>query len=162
MIIRLSFNAVSNFVFSDLAPASSLSSYHGENGKNNGNSNRPELKRYRQYTRHDIAAAIEAVRSGQSALQASRLYGVPSRTLYDKVRFRSTLRNSAHSSISVFIFYLSNCYAGEEIGNRDWTALPPIHRRCRVVSSRRKSFVGFGRISWLSRQWRSWWQCGRR
>ncbi|KZS11268.1 Bric-a-brac [Daphnia magna] len=70
----------------DLAPASSLSSYHGENGKNNGNSNRPELKRYRQYTRHDIAAAIEAVRSGQSALQASRLYGVPSRTLYDKVK----------------------------------------------------------------------------
>ena len=53
-------------------------------GKNS--SNRPELKRYRQYTRHDIAAAIEAVRSGQSALQASRLYGVPSRTLYDKVK----------------------------------------------------------------------------
>ena len=47
--------------------------------------NRPELKRYRQYTRHDIAAAIDAVRSGMSALQASRLYGVPSRTLYDKV-----------------------------------------------------------------------------
>jgi helix-turn-helix, Psq domain len=49
-------------------------------------SSRPELKRYRQYTRHDIAAAIDAVRSGMSALQASRLYGVPSRTLYDKVK----------------------------------------------------------------------------
>jgi len=51
-----------------------------------GKINRPELKRYRQYTRHDIAAAIDAVRSGMSALQASRLYGVPSRTLYDKVK----------------------------------------------------------------------------
>jgi hypothetical protein len=70
----------------DLAQSSSLSEYHVNNGKSN-NGNRPELKRYRQYTRHDIAAAIEAVRSGQSALQASRLYGVPSRTLYDKVRF---------------------------------------------------------------------------
>ena len=48
-------------------------------------SGRPELKRYRQYTRHDITAAIDAVRTGMSALQASRLYGVPSRTLYDKV-----------------------------------------------------------------------------
>ncbi|XP_046646919.1 protein tramtrack, beta isoform-like isoform X2 [Daphnia pulicaria] len=69
----------------DLAQSSSLSEYHVNNGKSN-NGNRPELKRYRQYTRHDIAAAIEAVRSGQSALQASRLYGVPSRTLYDKVK----------------------------------------------------------------------------
>jgi len=54
-------------------------------GRTGAKVNRPELKRYRQYTRHDIAAAIDAVRSGMSALQASRLYGVPSRTLYDKV-----------------------------------------------------------------------------
>ena len=52
----------------------------------NSQTGRPELKRYRQYTRHDIQAAIEAVRAGQSALQASRVYGVPSRTLYDKVK----------------------------------------------------------------------------
>ena len=31
-------------------------------------------------------AAIEAVRAGMSALQAARKYGVPSRTLYDKVK----------------------------------------------------------------------------
>jgi len=31
-------------------------------------------------------AAIDAVRSGMSALQAARKYGVPSRTLYDKVK----------------------------------------------------------------------------
>lgn len=31
-------------------------------------------------------SAIEAVRSGMSALQAARKYGVPSRTLYDKVK----------------------------------------------------------------------------
>ncbi|CAD1472778.1 unnamed protein product, partial [Heterotrigona itama] len=47
---------------------------------------KPEWKRYKQYTRHDIMSAIEAVRSGMSALQAARKYGVPSRTLYDKVR----------------------------------------------------------------------------
>jgi hypothetical protein len=47
---------------------------------------KPEWKRYKQYTRNDILSAIEAVRSGMSALQASRKYGVPSRTLYDKVK----------------------------------------------------------------------------
>ncbi|CAK9818064.1 Protein tramtrack, beta isoform [Anthophora plagiata] len=47
---------------------------------------KPEWKRYKQYTRNDIMSAIEAVRSGMSALQAARKYGVPSRTLYDKVK----------------------------------------------------------------------------
>lgn len=52
-----------------------------------GTSNqKPEWKRYKQYTRNDIMAAIEAVRAGMSALQAARKYGVPSRTLYDKVK----------------------------------------------------------------------------
>lgn len=50
------------------------------------NSQKPEWKRYKQYTRSDIAAAIECVKNGMSALQASRLYKVPSRTLYDKVK----------------------------------------------------------------------------
>lgn len=49
-------------------------------------SQKPEWKRYKQYTRADIMAAIECVRNGMSALQASRKYGVPSRTLYDKVK----------------------------------------------------------------------------
>ncbi|XP_034185673.1 uncharacterized protein LOC117606825 [Osmia lignaria lignaria] len=47
---------------------------------------KPEWKRYKQYTRKDIMSAIEAVRTGMSALQAARKYGVPSRTLYDKVK----------------------------------------------------------------------------
>lgn len=47
---------------------------------------KPEWKRYKQYTRNDITAAIECVRGGMSALQASRIYKVPSRTLYDKVK----------------------------------------------------------------------------
>ncbi|TRY73237.1 hypothetical protein TCAL_02562 [Tigriopus californicus] len=47
---------------------------------------RLEWKRYKQYTRNDIMAAIDEVRKGMSALQASRKYGVPSRTLYDKVK----------------------------------------------------------------------------
>ncbi|XP_034651447.1 sex determination protein fruitless [Drosophila subobscura] len=47
---------------------------------------KPEWKRYKQYTRADMMCAIQAVREGMSALQASRKYGLPSRTLYDKVR----------------------------------------------------------------------------
>ncbi|XP_077297001.1 BTB/POZ domain-containing protein ribbon [Arctopsyche grandis] len=47
---------------------------------------KPEWKRYKQYTRTDIMSAIECVRNGMSALQASRKFGVPSRTLYDKVK----------------------------------------------------------------------------
>lgn len=49
-------------------------------------SHKPEWKRYKQYTRQDIMSAIDAVRNGMSALQASRKFGVPSRTLYDKVK----------------------------------------------------------------------------
>lgn len=47
---------------------------------------KPEWKRYKQYTRNDIASAIDCVRNGMSALQAARKFGVPSRTLYDKVK----------------------------------------------------------------------------
>uniref|UniRef100_A0A1I8PYB4 BTB domain-containing protein n=1 Tax=Stomoxys calcitrans TaxID=35570 RepID=A0A1I8PYB4_STOCA len=54
---------------------------------NNSNPNqKPEWKRYKQYTRNDILSAIQCVRDGMSALQASRKFGVPSRTLYDKVK----------------------------------------------------------------------------
>ena len=43
--------------------------------------------RYRNYTGKDLLDAIEEVRfGGMSALKASRKYGVPSRTLYDKVK----------------------------------------------------------------------------
>ncbi|KAL0123331.1 hypothetical protein PUN28_005694 [Cardiocondyla obscurior] len=47
---------------------------------------KPEWKRYKQYTRNDIDQAIAAVKHGMSAVQAARKYGVPSRTLYDKVK----------------------------------------------------------------------------
>lgn len=47
---------------------------------------KPEWKRYKQYTKKEIDSAIEAVRNGMSALQAARKFGVPSRTLYDKVK----------------------------------------------------------------------------
>ncbi|XP_052132974.1 uncharacterized protein LOC113202800 [Frankliniella occidentalis] len=54
---------------------------------------KPEWKRYKQYTRNDIECAIEAVRSGMSALKAARKFGVPSRTLYDKVKKRGIVTN---------------------------------------------------------------------
>ena len=44
------------------------------------------LRRYKQYSRNDIMAAIEEVKNGMSAQQASKKHGVPSRTLYDKMK----------------------------------------------------------------------------
>jgi len=43
-------------------------------------------KSYKQYDRNDILAAIEDVKNGMSALKASKKYGIPSRTLYDKIK----------------------------------------------------------------------------
>lgn len=63
----------------DTPPAPGMVKTIGPNGK-------VEWKRYKQYTKDDILAAIEEVKAGMSALQASRKYGVPSRTLYDKVK----------------------------------------------------------------------------
>ncbi len=61
--------------------------YQQHHGQGSGSSSqKPEWKRYKQYTRNDIMSAIECVRNGMSALQASRKFGVPSRTLYDKVK----------------------------------------------------------------------------
>ena len=66
-------------IFTDeTPPAPGMIRVVGANGK-------AEWKRYKQYTKDDILAAIEEVKAGMSALQASRKYGVPSRTLYDKV-----------------------------------------------------------------------------
>ncbi|CRK92423.1 CLUMA_CG005978, isoform A [Clunio marinus] len=59
--------------------------HHGQGGQGSSGQ-KPEWKRYKQYTRNDIMSAIECVRNGMSALQASRKFGVPSRTLYDKVK----------------------------------------------------------------------------
>ena len=42
--------------------------------------------RYKQYSRSEIMAAIEEVRNGKSALEASKMYRIPSRTLYDKLQ----------------------------------------------------------------------------
>lgn len=78
---------------------------------------KPEWKRYKQYTRNDILSAIECVRNGMSALQASRKFGVPSRTLYDKVKKmgittgrpmnRSIKRSPSNGSPASFPFGLS-------------------------------------------------------
>lgn len=67
-------------------PSSSPQSFSGSGIATYVPTQRPEWKRYKQYTREDIMSAIEAVRNGMSALQAARKYGVPSRTLYDKVK----------------------------------------------------------------------------
>ena len=48
---------------------------------------RKKKQEYRKYQGRDLLNAIEEVRIGNmSALQASRKYGVPTRTLYDKVK----------------------------------------------------------------------------
>ncbi|XP_011164365.1 longitudinals lacking protein, isoforms H/M/V [Solenopsis invicta] len=65
-------------------------SYGGDTVRNSAAADcvqpKPEWKRYKQYTRDDITGAIEAVRGGMSAVAAARKFGVPSRTLYDKVK----------------------------------------------------------------------------
>jgi hypothetical protein len=68
-------------------PSLQQAQFHQQlHGSQSGSSQKPEWKRYKQYTRNDIMSAIECVRNGMSALQASRKFGVPSRTLYDKVK----------------------------------------------------------------------------
>uniref|UniRef100_A0A1B0G706 Uncharacterized protein n=1 Tax=Glossina morsitans morsitans TaxID=37546 RepID=A0A1B0G706_GLOMM len=68
------------------ANRSSSSSYDSNvNSAQTGNQ-KPEWKRYKQYTRNDIMSAIQCVKQGMTALQASKKFGVPSRTLYDKVK----------------------------------------------------------------------------
>lgn len=47
---------------------------------------RPEWKRYKQYSKSDLQQALDAVKGGMTALQASRKFHVPSRTLYDKIK----------------------------------------------------------------------------
>ncbi|XP_063986192.1 longitudinals lacking protein, isoforms H/M/V-like [Diachasmimorpha longicaudata] len=56
--------------------------------KSSGQQNRKnkEWKRYKQYTKEHMEKAIIAVQGGETALKASKAYGIPSRTLYDKVK----------------------------------------------------------------------------
>ncbi|OXA52583.1 uncharacterized protein LOC110850857 isoform X2 [Folsomia candida] len=76
---------------------------------------KPEWKRYKQYTRNDIMAAIEAVKGGMSALQAARKYGVPSRTLYDKVKKLGITTNRPYRKGS----FPMSPYQGMNIKNED-------------------------------------------
>lgn len=96
---------------------------------------KPEWKRYKQYTRDDILQAIECVRNGMSALQAARKYGVPSRTLYDKVKKlgivtgrpmnRSMKRSPSHGGSPAGFPYLSGPPYGHH--NPDNSIPPPGH-----------------------------------
>ncbi|CAG0880707.1 unnamed protein product [Cyprideis torosa] len=45
-----------------------------------------EWKRYKLYNREDLHNAIEQVKSGVSAASAAKLFGIPSRTLYAKIK----------------------------------------------------------------------------
>ncbi|XP_056630924.1 modifier of mdg4-like [Diorhabda sublineata] len=78
---------------------------------------KPEWKRYKQYTRNDIMSAIEAVRNGMSALQAARKYGVPSRTLYDKVKklgitTSRPFKRGSNGSSACFSYNTGSPYSG--------------------------------------------------
>ncbi|KAI5732915.1 uncharacterized protein LOC103508670 isoform X1 [Diaphorina citri] len=92
---------------------------------------KPEWKRYKQYTRTDILSAIEAVKNGMSALQAARKYGVPSRTLYDKVKKlgittsrpfkRSSNNNNNSNSINYSYMYDRDNSRGEESNGMNYS-----------------------------------------
>lgn len=94
-------------------------------GSFSSNSNqKPEWKRYKQYTRSDIMSAIQCVREGMSALQASRKFGVPSRTLYDKVKklgittgrpMNRTMKRSPSNVDSTAAFSYPHAYGAEPL-----------------------------------------------
>ena len=50
---------------------------------------------YKQYTSSDLLAALEEVKKGKSALQVSKHFNIPSRTLYDKAR-KMGITNQRH------------------------------------------------------------------
>ena len=56
---------------------------------------------YKQYTSSDIMAALEEVKKGKSALQVSKYFNIPSRTLYDKAKKMgiTTQRNLTNKSL---------------------------------------------------------------
>lgn len=74
---------------------------------------RLEWKRYKQYTRNDIMAAIEEVKKGKSALQVSKKFNIPSRTLYDKVKKMgiSTGRQQQRKSMNSNFNGMSTAYS---------------------------------------------------
>ncbi|XP_023025089.2 BTB/POZ domain-containing protein ribbon [Leptinotarsa decemlineata] len=80
-------------------------------------SQKPEWKRYKQYTRNDIMAAIEAVKNGMSALQAAKSFKVPSRTLYDKVKklgitTSRPFKRGTNGSSNCFPYNAASSYGG--------------------------------------------------
>lgn len=62
---------------------------------------KPEWKRYKKYTSSDMIAAIDCVETtGISASKASKQFGVPCRTLYDKVQKRKSAMNRSNGNIT--------------------------------------------------------------
>ena len=47
---------------------------------------KPHITAYKQYTSGDILAALEEVKKGKSALQVSKQFNIPSRTLYYRAK----------------------------------------------------------------------------
>ncbi|XP_049308456.1 uncharacterized protein LOC105224692 isoform X2 [Bactrocera dorsalis] len=93
-------------------------------GFSSNSNQKPEWKRYKQYTRSDIMSAIQCVREGMSALQASRKFGVPSRTLYDKVKklgittgrpMNRTMKRSPSTVDSTAAFSYPHAYGAEPL-----------------------------------------------
>ncbi|XP_045481108.1 protein tramtrack, alpha isoform-like isoform X2 [Harmonia axyridis] len=70
-----------------ITPSSSPVTYPTAGITTYAQAQKPETnKRYKQYSNNDLNQALDDVRSGMSALLASKRHNVPSRTLYDKVK----------------------------------------------------------------------------
>jgi len=63
-----------------------------------------EHKQYKKYSTDDLNNALEEVKNGASALQASKKYGVPSRTLYDKIKKNNISTNNPRRCHSISLF----------------------------------------------------------
>ncbi|CAG0889783.1 unnamed protein product [Darwinula stevensoni] len=80
------FQVPSSLQYTPILPKSGPSKSHS-NSSRKGNSSTPrEWKRYKLYDRADLQRAIDVVKSGMSATAAAKIYGIPSRTLYAKIK----------------------------------------------------------------------------
>ena len=76
----------------------------------------PHVTAYKQYTSGDIFAALEEVKKGKSALQVSKQFNIPSRTLYYRAKkmgitlSRNMRKKSMANNCNAAYFYPKNSY----------------------------------------------------
>lgn len=60
--------------------------------------NKGSKRGYLKYSKADVVPALDAIKKGMSVSQASRQYGIPPRTLYDKMKKMDVEKEDSKSS----------------------------------------------------------------